>query len=365
MTCRSLLAGACALGLSSLVPAFAHGPYTDDAWGGPRPDSHAPMGVMGDHRHSEGEWMIAYRYMPMSMSDNQRGTDSISEDTIATSIANPFADNPMQPPTLRVVPREMRTDMHMIGAMYAPSDRVTLMAMTHYLEKEMKLTAYQGPNGTDTLGTFTTRNEGWGDTRLSAMVGLASWTGHEFHLNAGISLPTGDTDGDDQVLTPMDTRPTMRLPYGMQLGSGTYDLLPGLTYNGHYGWISWGAQYAGVIRTGENSEGYTLGDEHELTGWGALRLTPWLSTSLRLSAQTRGHIEGRDPQIMAPVQTADPNNYGGERVDVGIGANLAGQSPMLQGHRLGAELVTPIHQDVNGVQLGMDWMASVAYQYSW
>ncbi|PAU80495.1 alpha-amylase [Halovibrio salipaludis] len=362
---RSLIAGACALGLSSLVPAFAHGPYTDGEWAGPRPDSHAPMGVMGDHRHSAGEWMISYRYMPMSMSDNQQGTSSISDDTIATAIPNRFAGNPMQPPTLRVVPRDMRTDMHMVGAMVAPTDRVTLMAMANYLKKEMTLTTYQGPTGTDTLGTFKTRNEGWGDIKLSALVGLASWTGHELHLNAGISLPTGSTDESDQVLTPMNTRQKMRLPYGMQLGSGTYDLLPGLTYNGHYGWISWGAQYSGVIRTGENDEGYTLGDEHEVTGWGALRVTPWLSTSLRLSALSREDIDGRDERIMAPVQTADPNNYGGERVDLGIGANLAGQSPALRGHRLGAELVSPIHQDVNGVQLGMDWMATLAYQYSW
>ena len=30
-----------------------------------RPDSHAPIGVMGDHMHKEGEWMVSYRFRYM------------------------------------------------------------------------------------------------------------------------------------------------------------------------------------------------------------------------------------------------------------------------------------------------------------
>ena len=43
-----------------------------------RPDAHAPIGVMGDHTHDKGEWMLSYRYMYMNMTGNRVGTDSVS-----------------------------------------------------------------------------------------------------------------------------------------------------------------------------------------------------------------------------------------------------------------------------------------------
>ena len=61
------------------------------------------------------------------------GTDTLSPQDIATTVPNRFSGLPMQPPTLRVVPLEMTMDMHMVGAMYGLSDRVTLMAMGNYL----------------------------------------------------------------------------------------------------------------------------------------------------------------------------------------------------------------------------------------
>ena len=44
-----------------------------------RPDTHAPIGVMGDHVMDEGEMMLSYRYMKMEMEGNRTGTDSKSK----------------------------------------------------------------------------------------------------------------------------------------------------------------------------------------------------------------------------------------------------------------------------------------------
>ena len=93
-------------------------------------DSHAPLGVMGDHMHKKGDWMVSYRFMRMDMQGNRDGTDSLSPLEIATSVPNRFSGMAGQPPTLRVVPTEMTMDMHMFGAMYAPTDNLTLMAMS-------------------------------------------------------------------------------------------------------------------------------------------------------------------------------------------------------------------------------------------
>ena len=91
---------------------------------------------MGDHRHATGEIMLSYRFMRMEMSGSQIGTTEVSPLQIATTVPNRFFGAPMQPPTLRVVPTEMTMDMHMFGAMYAPNDRVTFMAMLPYITKE-------------------------------------------------------------------------------------------------------------------------------------------------------------------------------------------------------------------------------------
>lgn len=106
-------AGTAAVLLCATV--FSTGVYAHEA--GPTPDSHAPMGVMGDHTHNAGEWMFSYRFMNMSMKDNKKGRDSISPEQIVSTVSSPFAGQPMQPQTLRVVPLEMTTQMHMLGLM--------------------------------------------------------------------------------------------------------------------------------------------------------------------------------------------------------------------------------------------------------
>ena len=149
----------------------------------------------------------------------------------------------------------------------------------------------------------------------------------------------------------------------MQLGSGTYDLIPGVTYKGRSGDVGWGAQYMATLRTGENDEDYTLGDIHQLSGWASYSWTPGASTSLRLSARSTDEIDGRDPNIVAPVQTANPDFQGGDRIDVGIGINLSGQQGEWRGLRFNAELGVPVEQDLNGPQMEADWNLTAVVRY--
>lgn len=322
----------------------------------PKADSHAPIGVMGDHIHGKGEWMLSYRYMSMSMEDNLQGDDSISPEEIATTLVNPYAG----PPTVRVVPVDMTTQMHMFGLMYAPSDTITLMAMVNYLEKEMDHITFMGTTGTTRLGTFTTEASGVGDTKLAMLWGLFNNGTSKLHLNIGLSLPTGDIEESGTVLTPMNTEADLRLPYAMQLGSGTFDLEPGVTYTGYANRLSWGGQYMASLRLSENDEDYTLGDIHKLSAWGGYRLADWVGGSLRISYRDEGEIDGRDELIGAPVQTANPDNYGGERIDLGLGFNFVTHS----GHRFAFEYEVPIQQDLNGVQMEMQSMLTLGYQYA-
>ncbi len=322
---------------------------------GTRPDEHAPLGVMGDHIHAKGEVMFSYRWMHMSMRDNRDGTDDLSPEDIVTSEPNRFG----MPPTLRVVPTDMEMTMHMLGIMYAPTDSVTVMGMVNYLSNDMDHVTFAGPVGTTRLGRFSTSANGLSDVSLSALIRLND----HWHATFGIGLPVGDVDATDRILTPMGTRPSVRLPYPMQLGSGSVDAIVGLTAIGgvdhRNGW-NWGGQWRSVFRTSDNDEDYRLGDQHVLTGWLSYLITPEISLSGRLAYRYRGDVRGSDSRIVAPVQTADPDRQRYSVVEAGLGANVV----LGGGHRIAMELARPLYQDLHGPQLKSDWRWTVGWQYS-
>ncbi len=328
-----------------------------------RADSHAPLGVGGGDMMMKGMWMVSYRYMRMEMADNLIGTDNVSPEEIVTTVPNRFFGLPGQPPTLRVVPTEMTTDMHMFASMYAPTDWLTLMGMVPYVDKSKKHVTFEGPAGTTRLGTFTTKSRGFGDIKLMGLFRAYDSGVHRVHLNAGLSLPTGNVDEEDDVLAPTGAQLTQRLPYPTQLGSGTFDVMPGVTYIGRSGDVGWGAQYMATFRLGDNDEDYSLGDIHQVTGWGSYSWMPAVSVSLRVTARTVDDIDGIDPQIVAPVQAANPAFQGGDRVDTGLGVNFSGQEGAWPGLRLGVEFGLPVYQDLNGPQNEADWTLTAGVKY--
>lgn len=311
--------------------------------------SNVPASIMGDHTHSKGDWMISYRPMRMQMEGNRDGTSRLSDAQITAA-------------GLRIVPDEMSMDMHMFSAMYAPTDRLTLMLMGSYQEKTMDLTTYAMMNPSVRLGGFTTTSKGLGDTTVTALYQFTPEQPYSLVGTLGVSLPTGSTKETDTVLTPMGTWIDVRLPYAMQLGSGTYDLKPALTYTQGQGDYSWGAQYKALVRMGRNNQGYTLGDKHTLSGWAGYHFTPLLGATFRITAEHEGKIDGADTMIAAPVQTADPETYGGKRIALGLGLNF---KPFASAsHAVGAELAMPVYQDLNGPQMERDYNLSLRYSYS-
>jgi hypothetical protein len=332
------LLGACALlvfGTVRLAAADTHGhpPHAHGA----RPDAHAPIGVMGEHAHPRGEWMFSYRYMQMVMRGQRDGTSSEGASDV---FARGFV----------VSPKWMRMEMHMLGLMYAPTDSLTLMTMLPLVRLEMDHVTAMG-------GRFTTNSDGLGDVGLSGIYRLARWSDHELLLNAGVTAPTGTTTAKDD--TPMGR---IRLPYPMQLGSGTWDLLPGLTLNGRAGSWSYGAQTRATLRLGRNRHDYRLGNRLMLTSWLARRLLPELSGSLRVQAESWGNIRGQDDAINPDVApTGDPKRRAGSRVDVLVGLNWVFHR-WLPGHRLAIEYGLPVYQRLDGPQLETRWRLVVGWQ---
>lgn len=323
------------LGLAALA-ALLQGALPAAAIDLGRPDAHAPMAVMGDHTHNAGEVMLSYRYMRMDMEGSRTSAHRVGEGRV-------LQDFP-------ITPTKMDMEMHMFGAMWAPSDRLTVVGMLPLLRLDMD-------HVTRTGATFTTRSKGVGDVRVTGLVRLGHSESHAWHANLGVSLPTGSiTQKDD---TPMGR---VRLPYPMQLGSGTVDLLPGITWNGQFGKWSAGAQLLGTLRLGRNRQEYRLGHRVAAHLWGARLWTQWLSTSLRVGSEAWGNIEGDDDDLNpALVPTADPNRRGGRRVDLAAGVNVF-FTGALSGYRLGLEFVYPVHQWLDGPQLETDWLFVLGWQ---
>ena len=212
------------------------------------------------------------------------------------------------------------------------------------------------------LGEFTTKTSGFGDLKLGALYSVYEKPGLQVILNGGLSLPTGSTTEEDDVLTPMNMRPVLRLPYPMQLGSGTVDLEPGVTVNAGEGAFRLGAQYRATLRLGTNDEGYALGDRHQATAWVAYEVQPSVSISGRIAGDFAGTIDGIDPMIVAPVQTANPDFSGGDRLDALFGVNYIARAGALKGHRLAVEFGLPVYQNLNGPQMETDWTLTVGWQ---
>lgn len=357
---KACLLGSTILSLSSIQAQaqnahIGHGSHHEHEHKNPS----APLSIMGDHTHAKGDWMVSYRASRMHMSGNRSGTNSISPTDIVSTLSNPYAP----PANVRVVPTEMDMDMHMFGAMYGVTDDITVMAMAMYIKNEMSHITFAGMSGTTELGRFTTRSSGWGDTSVTALYKAYETDKTAINVGLGISIPTGSIKKEDNVLTPMNTTPTLRLPYAMQLGSGTWDALPSVTYSGHKDKWSWGAQYKAVLRLeDENSQDYRLGHKHGLSIWGGYQLTPSLSLNTGIHAERSGKIKGRDTNISAPVQTANPENYGGKTVEISTGFVYKPEK-LLKNLEFAADVKVPAYQNLNGVQMERDWTTTIGLTY--
>ncbi|MGJ8632912.1 MAG: transporter [Luteolibacter sp.] len=313
-----------------------------------RPDAHAPIGVMGGHTHEKGELMFSYRYMNMRMEENYDGDSEVSD----AAVLNDFI----------ATPTDMSMQMHMFGLMYAPTDNLTLMAMTSLVDLSMNHLIGRGP----LAGTsFQTNSEGIGDSSIGGLYKFYEKDHARAHFGLNLLLPTADIENEDFV--PLAGQ-NIRLPYPMQLGHGSWGVEPSLTYTRLFDGWSLGSQVSGKVFLADNSEDYRLGNSVSASVWGARRWNDWLSTSVRLEAMSWGNIDGADSQIarvngmgVPIIPTADPNLRGGTRIDASIGANI-----LIPGTnaRLSVEGGVPLYQKLDGPQLGVSWFFTGGIQYT-
>jgi hypothetical protein len=326
----------------------------------------APAGMMFDHMIEKDRFMVGYRYMYSSQGgDMLHGSNLVSDQAIVAGGCGPNS--------CFVKPNSMEMHMHMLDIMYAPTDWLNLMVMPQFMDMSMTMRRLSGAppdseapqdgvhiphhveNGHETGGIS--------DMGVYALVKLFDAGRHHLHMGLGLSIPFGDVDVELRRNHKADGG---LIHYGMQLGSGTLDFKPSLTYTGNYDNWTWGAQLSGTKRLEDNGEtGFAFGDIFQTTAWGGYGLTNWLTATLRGVYTIQGAVQGEFNQFIDKLGPMDyPTNYGGRFWDVGFGLNVTVPDTDLAGNMLGVEWLQPVSTDFNGYQLDRDGTLSATWHYA-
>ena len=334
-----------------------------------------PAGVMFGHMMNKAdEIMVGYRYQYSSQSGAMlHGSTPVSDQSLVSDACAGLTKGCIYKPT------SMNMHMHMLDLMYAPTDWLNVMLMPQLMSMDMTMSntlrALDTAEISANLGTHGGAkhvSNDIGDTVVTALFKVLDKNGHHVHAGLGISAPTGSIDAalsGAQLIntgsTKVDQSSITLQDYGMQLGSGTWDLKPSLTYTGQVHDWSWGAQISGVKRLQKNKYGYAYGDIFQTTGWGSYQVFNWLSASVRGIYTAQNKIRGESNKTHQTTATVDyGSNYGGRFADVGLGLNASIPGGPFAGHNLSLEWLQPVSTDYNGYQLDRNGTLAVSWNYA-
>jgi hypothetical protein len=223
------------------------------------------------------------------------------------------------------------------------------MVLLPYIRKDMNHLTVDGER-------FAERTDGIGDIELRGMYSVyqTKERRHLFLLNGGVGLPTGSIDAK---------MGGMRLEYPMQIGSGTFSMLPGITYLGQALPWGWAADFHSRVRFGRNDNGYRLGNRYE----SSVSIARQFANGVSLSAGVRGefweNISGSDPLLDSTDEpTKDPNLQGGKRLSASVGITFHPQKGLLNGQHFHVQGEMPVVQSSDGPQLQRSWVIRGGWQ---
>ncbi len=317
-------------------------------WTSNRPDAQGPASLSHDRTLSSGEIQVALKYFRYQMQGQGVGTDSLTTGQVLR--------------LFDVAPSRMLTQGVSVDLHVGVTQHLTVAASGRFATKTMdNLTGLSGASNVFLF--YQMEASGLQDVEVNLLYNVYDRGPMRVHVHGGVSLPVGAIDVD--AVTPLSDPTSAQLPYPLQLGSGTFDLLPGFTFNVQNEKASLGVQARGTIRLGENERGWRLGDTFEGTVWGGFYRSRWVSASMggRYSSwgNVRGFDEGLDPNESPAHNTL---SQGGWRVDLPLGFNIVVPPGRFEGHRLGLEFVVPLHQDLDGPQLRHSWSLVAGWQKS-
>ena len=256
--------------------------------------------------------------------------------------------------TIMVLPTDMRMEMHMAEIMYGVTNRLTMMVMLPFERLSMDHQTRTGEH-------FTTASQGIGDVSIAAHYALKRSYKNYWVALLGMSLPTGSINRRDT--TPMG--PDQVLPYPMQIGSGTPDLLTGITYIHQRTTWSWGFHADSKVRLGRNAHQYRLGNEYHVGAWVSRRVTKWFAPTLHVDGHRTGDVHGADPALNPTmVPTADPTLQGDTHLSVVPMLNFHIPRGFLKNQRFTLQGSFPLQHAHTGIPLETKAQVMIAWQWT-
>lgn len=308
-----------------------------------RADGLAPPGMTGDHTLKSSHILMSYRYSVEGADGSLVGPHHVSTQRVLDQFA--------------LAPVRQFRQQHLLLVEYAPTDDLTLTSSLPFQVNSIDYTS----TGRDLLNNGYTQ---LGDIQLSTLYVLRRWRRHQLHANFGMSIPINIFGGT--LVNTLGPGGAPNLSYPLRSGSGSYDLLPGLTYRGQSDRWTWGLQSIATLRTGHNRYGYELGNRIDLNAWAWRRLTHGLAASARLHGMGWGNVRGMDPSL-APglAETNVPGLQGGTRVDLLFGAQYYLPWVRVPGNWFSIESGFPIYQNLHGPQPRTTWLLYGGWNMMW
>jgi hypothetical protein len=339
-----------------------------------RPDkgTNVPAGVFHTHMLSDaGEFKFDYHYTYGVQNGAMRNDGFDVRDKL-------IVDHGCGDSQCLLTPTSFFSHEQTLDILYAPLNWLTVALSPELVDMHMDLRPLNGapfyPGGIFNPGPTESQTHttgGIGDTGITALAEIFDDGKNHIHVGLSLSAPTGNTNlrlsGSQEFIN-----------YAMQLGSGTWDFHPSITYLGGADRLSWGAQASLTWRLeNRNGAGYALGNGIQSTLWGGYNFLDWLSGSLRAAYATDGAIKGQfhdhetstlsgykivgseavpvytytlaPNSVLGPMEA--PQNYGGQHIDLGAGLSAVVPGGPFAGNRLSVEWTRAVTDDNNGYQL--------------
>ena len=231
----------------------------------------------------------------------------------------------------------LNSRLDLLNVSYSLSPAWTLNVLAQHYEFYTE-TVFPKAAGTIYAESFD-RTTGAGDTFITLITPVLFQGSFLVLADFGVSVPTGTINNKSYLPGLQD----YNLAYNAQHGSGTYDILAGMTGLYMQPKYQVGTRAFADIRTGKNSNDYTLGNMYRLDSWIDYNLdygfTPRLvgfyrhKEAIRGFDKTRGQITGdefyRHAQGNWDVSAAMKYQYAIKNTSVSLAAEIG--TPLAQG----------------------------------
>ncbi len=367
-------------GAVELPTLFGVGAQTEDSATRPPPP---PLAVFGDSMPEPGH--VTLSVIPQFGENGHLlvGTHNVTQQQVASTFPGWYWDPAVAYTTM---PQAQFLETQTATLAYGLMKDVSIVLATGTQERHSHLVVMSGTKALTgaTLGAFGTLiplgtsypgTDSLLDTQASVI-----WRAYEdkinrVKINLGMSFPTGsnhnmggsvvNTSGGYGFIygTNGVGNQINQAFYGMQSGTNTFDVLPGIMYAGVILPWSWGVSYRARLPVTTNPEGYKWGNYQEANGWIGYTWFKGFTTTFRLNYTIQSQIAGADPWLMGKLPSANPDNYGGKLIQVFGGADIDGALWGAPGFSIGLEAGVPVYQNLNGPQLSRIWQAGMALRW--